>query len=419
MDADSSWNFFGSLSYRDFTLQGGFARREKVNPTAQYFTTFNDPRLSTLDDRGYVDLKFAHEFPGVAEVTARVYYDRNNFQIGYPFGDPVAVAFFEEAQAGEWWGAELNLSKRLWEKHVITFGAEYRDDFHQAKRVFDESTTYTEVHTSRQSHGVYLEADFAVRTNLHLTGGVRYDRYGDLDPSFNPRLALIYHPFKQSTLKALYGTAFRAPNALELSDPRFQNVEPERITSYEVVYEQGLGGHLRSSVSGFYNQMHDLIIFESGNFDNVDAEARGVELALDGTWPSGVRGRASYTFQQTENRSGGRGFPDSPEHLVKFNLSVPLHMDKIFAGVEYQYTGSRHTVFNTPIGTTVAGQDTAGFGVLNVTVFSRNLLKHLEFSASVYNLLDTAYADPSSRFHSQDQLPRDGRTFRLKLTYGF
>jgi outer membrane receptor for monomeric catechols len=38
---------------------------------------------------------------------------------------------------------------------------------------------------------------------------------------------------------------------------------------------------------------------------------------------------------------------------------------------------------------------------------------------SIYNLLDQSYADPSTRYHLQDQLPRDGRTFMLKLNYRY
>jgi outer membrane receptor protein involved in Fe transport len=78
-------------------------------------------------------------------------------------------------------------------------------------------------------------------------------------------------------------------------------------------------------------------------------------------------------------------------------------------------------VFTDSSATTVPGKDTKGFGVLNLTLFSKNLdlAKNLEFSLSVYNLLDQSYADPSTRYHLQDQLPRYGRSFRLKLSYRF
>jgi outer membrane receptor for ferrienterochelin and colicins len=164
-------------------------------------------------------------------------------------------------------------------------------------------------------------------------------------------------------------------------------------------------------------------VLESGRFHNLNAEAKGMELALEGIWTNGIRGRISYTLQETRNLSSDLKLPDSPEHLLKFNLSVPLVKEKIFAGLEFQYTSGRLSLHNTtdadgqPL--TVQGQEAPGFGIVNFTLFSQNLIKNLEFSASVYNLLDRKYSDPASRFHQQDILERDGRSFRLKLTYRF
>src|ERR1700757_2153932 len=87
--------------------------------------------------------------------------------------------------------------------------------------------------------------------------------------------------------------------------------------------------------------------YEGENFNNINAETKGAELALDGNWAGGFRGRASYTIQKTENRSSNADFPDSPEHLVKLNLSAPVWKEKIFASLEYQFTSSRHTVFTS------------------------------------------------------------------------
>jgi len=166
-------------------------------------------------------------------------------------------------------------------------------------------------------------------------------------------------------------------------------------------------------VSGYYNQIDDLISFDQGTFKNVKgAEAKGLELELAGEWPGGLQGRISYTLQETKDRSTGQRLTDSPEHLGKVNLSVPVPLlkEKVFASAEFQYTSQR---------TTLLGTEAAGFGIVNFTLFSRNLVKGLELSASVYNLLDKKYGDPATPFHLQDILERDGRTFRVKLTYRF
>jgi iron complex outermembrane receptor protein len=164
--------------------------------------------------------------------------------------------------------------------------------------------------------------------------------------------------------------------------------------------------------------MDNLIVLNNGNFINIDARSKGLEMAMEANW-EGLLGRASYTLQHAQNLSGNEKLPDSPEQLVKFNLSVPVIKDKVFAGLEVLFTSSRSTVFTTTTGATLPGVDTSPFSVVNFTLFSQKLLKNLDFSGSVYNLFNEHYADPSTRFHLQDQIPSEGRSYRVKLTYRF
>jgi outer membrane receptor for ferrienterochelin and colicins len=418
-DSGNNKSFFGSLAWFDFRLEGAFITREKANPTAPDFTDFNDNRYVTSADRSFVDLKFAHEFPDVADITARVYYDGDNTTIGKPYGG----VLYNDEQGAEWWGAELQATRRFWDRLTLTLGGEYRDDFWQRERILNTKTgkATSELETNRQNCAVYFEGDWQIITNLHLNAGVRYDQYGDFDPAWDPRAALIYNPFGQAVFKAIYGTAFRAPNFFELADARFRkDIEPETITTYELDYEQGIGDHLRSSLAGYYNQIEKPIAFKNGRYQNLGSiDAAGVDLALEAFWLGGVRGRASCTFQQTYDSSTGEVLTDSPQQLAKLNLSVPLLKDRLFAGVEFLYEGERTTTHLTPTGALVAGGNAAPYGVVNLTLFSQNLLKGLDLSASVYNLLDWDYSDPSSLGHRQDLIAQDGRSFRVKLTYRF
>lgn len=413
-DDDAYKSFFGRVAYGDVSVEGAYIKREKGIPGAKFLADFNDPRLRSLDERSYVNVKYTHSFEQFADVTARVYYDRQNLDIGEPY----AGTLYLDSQSAAWWGAELQLTRRFWDRLTLMLGGEYRDDFELRQTYSDvvAGTVFKNLVRDRQNHGVYVQGDFSVLTNLMLSVGGRYDQYGDFDPAFNPRLALIYNPVGSTVLKALYGTAFRAPNFFELSDIRNQNISPEEITTYELVYEQGIGNHLRSSVAGFYNEIDDLIAFRAttGNFVNFDAEAHGVEVALDGSWARGMRGRASYTYQATRDRLTKQTLPDSPRHLAKLNLSVPVWQEKVFFGVEGQLVSRRAT-----LGTTLPGAMAGAYGIVNLTLFSQNLVPGLDISASVYNLLDRTYSDPATPFHQQDLIERDGRSFRVKLTYRF
>jgi iron complex outermembrane receptor protein len=47
------------------------------------------------------------------------------------------------------------------------------------------------------------------------------------------------------------------------------------------------------------------------------------------------------------------------------------------------------------------------------------VVKGLELSVSIYNLLDREYADPVSDDFTQDTIEQDGRTFRIEATKRF
>jgi len=46
-----------------------------------------------------------------------------------------------------------------------------------------------------------LKADFALLTTSISMEACVMNQYGDFDPAFDPRLALIYNPCKESTFK--------------------------------------------------------------------------------------------------------------------------------------------------------------------------------------------------------------------------
>ncbi len=424
MDGDNFQSFFGSVGYWDLTLEGGYINRDKVNPTAQFGTSFNDPRLQTIDDRSFATLKYVHNFPGDWQVLGDAYYDRSDFQIGFPFGTNVgapAIVLDQEKQTGQWAGTEWQVNKKIFDKDTLTVGGEYRNDFEQNAEVYSDGILSKSVQDHRQNYGVFGQGDIAILDNLSTEAGVRYDQYGDYTPSWSPRAALIYNPWKQSTFKFIYGTAFRDPDVLELELSDSPNLQPEKIYSYQLVYEQGINQYLRSSVSGYYNRMDDLIgLDSSGAFTNFNADTLGLDVALDGKWKYGINTRLSYSLQRTEYRDTGATLPRSPENMVKLDINAPLYRDKIFAGLEVLYTGQSGTVFDNFAGEILPGPESPAFTTVNFTLFSQNLfIKNLEISASVYNLLDAKYYEPSSDYHLQPYIQQNGINFRIKLTYRF
>lgn len=52
---------------------------------------------------------------------------------------------------------------------------------------------------------------------LSLSAAVRYEHYSDFGSTTNPKIGLTYKPFRGLSLKATYGTSFRAPTFTEVS----------------------------------------------------------------------------------------------------------------------------------------------------------------------------------------------------------
>lgn len=426
-DRDQFHSLFARLSMLDFTLEGAFIDRQKRVPTAPFGTVFNDTRTRGENQQAYGRLVYEHRFAGQWDVQATGSYNlfHSDGDFVYDFSED-ATPFFvvnKDEFRGEWWEGSFQLSKRFLERHRVILGGEYQNNFRQDLKNYDLEV-YLNSRNSSDLWGVYLQDEVQLLDNLILNFGVRRDRYDSFGGTTNPRLALIYNPLAKSTIKLLYGEAFRAPNAFErhyhdglATQKPNPDLQPEKIKTYELVLEQYLGDHLRAVVSGFYYEIDDLINLSLDPadgllvFDNLDeVEATGTEFELEGKWGSGLEGRVSYTWQETKDRSTDKLLSNSPRHLAKLNLVLPLVGEKLLLGIEEQYTSKRKTVLRNATG---------GYAVTNLTLFSRQLLKGLDASASIYNLFDKKFSDPASLAHRQETIEQDGRVFRFKLTYLF
>jgi len=426
-DGEETLNLFSSLDYRDFTLSGMFNYREKQVPTATFGTIFNDDE-ETVDYRAYVDLKYDHAFNDEVRLIGRVFYDDYRYYGSYPYnyaapGDPMDRVMNKDDVAGQWVGTEWQLTTRILDRHTLIVGGEYRENFKLKQFNYGDAPRAYYLRDERTSRilGAFAQAEVSIVSNLTLTAGARYDHYFEsFGGTFNPRAGLIYTPWKDGTFKALYGQAFRAPNVYEQFYFRAQRarapLDPETIQTYELVYEQYLSRQYRVGVSGYYYEIKDLINQTTDAnddlvFDNLErARALGVEFEAEAKFDCGLLARCSYALQRGENDETDENLTSSPQHLVKLNVAVPLYKQKVFAGLELQYQSKTGTL---------SGRNANDFVVANFTLFSREIVRGLEVSASVYNLFDTQYGYPGAGDHLQDTIEQDGRSFRLKMTYKF
>jgi iron complex outermembrane receptor protein len=426
-DFENFEHILATTSFHGFTLQALFSARDKGVPTAYYGGLFNNPGTQNYDYHQYLDLSYRHSVGEKWNLTARTSYDQARLQapVAYATGLPNGSSTLDTYSfRGGWSDSEVKLSGTLFKKHQVTLGTEIIDNLRQDQGDYTAlGNIFVAQPGSSKIWAVYAQDEFAILHNLTLSAGVRYDHYSNFGGATSPRLGLIYHLFHPTTLKLLYGTAFRAPEPFELTpdygaffDANTQ-LQPETIRSLEGVVEQAFGPHFSLSGSIFRNQIGNLITLGTNPADNQEeyfnsgkAVANGVEVEFDGHLASGLQGRASYSYVDAEQPVTQLILANSPQHLGKLNLSYPVIPKLVFASLDGQYTSSAQTL---------AGNTVSGFSVLNFTLLGHTFGKHLDLSGSVYNVFNKKYFDPGRPEDVQDTIQQDGRNFRIKLTGRF
>jgi len=427
-DDDRFDKLVAHVSWGDLSLLLAHNAREKGIPTAPWGIVFGDHRSRTWDDMTLAGLTYAHELSDRYSVRARAQYARSDYDGRYVYdyaedGDEPDLVVNKDYWKGRWWEGELQVTGSPVDGHTITVGTEIRYNVRQDQANWDEEVYLND---RRHSHnwGVYAQDSISLLEKLTFVAGIRHDEYSTVGGATSPRLALIYDLLDDTKLKLLYGEAFRAPNTYELyyhdggsTQKTALDLDSETIRTYEAILERQFNRHIRATASGFYYVMEDLIDqYVDPNdgllvFRNLgEVRAKGAELALLGRWDSGLQSRVSYSYVHAEDEDTGATLVDSPKHLVKLNLLMPIVRERLFAGVEVLYDSKAKTL---------AGDYADDFALTNLTFTYVSASRRLEIAASVYNLLDVDYAFPGFGEHVQDTIEQDGRTFRVGLTYRF
>jgi iron complex outermembrane receptor protein len=420
LDAETMRGVTGRLSFRDLTLTGAYGWREKRVPTAAFETIFNDPRFRTIDERAFVDAGYERTWRGT-KYALRGYSDMYRYDGTYPYsplyeGDPVTIS--TDYGHGFWWGADGRVARDLPSHQTVIAGLEFRDYAGQDQgEAFDddrEPSFATEVGT--HVFAAYVQDEIRVRDRLLLSLGGRYDAYSGFD-RLSPRASVVFTATPNRSFKYLFGTAFRAPNAYEFdyltNGVRNSSLRPETIATSEVVWEEYVGGWLRTSVSAYRNNVERLLTLMSddeGVLSYANAgrvRARGLELEGEVRTPRGLHLLGSYAWQKARDRDTDEELTNSPRHLAKLRVGVPGPTAGSTAALEIRTSSERLALSRTAV---------PGHAIANVH-YVHPLGPSLTLTATFRNLFDADYADPASEEHLQDAIPQDGRTVHVGLQW--
>ncbi len=178
----------------------------------------------------------------------------------------------------------------------------------------------------------YLELQASYAKHLFLTANIREDDNDSFGDHMTYRIApAMILPFTDTTIKASYGTGFKAPTLSELfqSFPAFNffanpNLKPEQSVGADIGFEQPLfNDRIRFGSTYFKNNITDLINANSTfttniNIDNATTE--GTESFITVSIIDRVKVRADYTVTRAVDAATGLQLERRPKD--KFGITA-------------------------------------------------------------------------------------------------
>lgn len=289
--------------------------------------------------------------------------------------------------------------------------------------------------TTEDRLGLYAQGDWQVLHSLEISAGLRYDLDSFISPTLSPRGAVIYHLNENHVLRFSGSIAYRPPATSEagldvlnqLALPGLPpittrvlgstDVKPEHITSYEVGYQGWWLDHrLRTRVTGFFNHISDLIVFQNPTgsplipvrpMNSGVADVYGGEVGAEFLMTSWLSGFANYAYQEIGQTSSGfsrRGFPHH-----KVNAGLRLKWGPFSGEILYHRVGAASyplaDAFTNlapflPPGTVLPQEQVPAYHLLNLRVGyllwrqqTADYAREAELAISVFNALNDTHRE--------------------------
>ena len=427
-DSERWERFFGHIALAGWRAMLVHGVRRKHVPTGSYGTTPDDPRHWEQDGYTLANLMREFRLDDRQSLSVSLSGGRYTYVNYLPYG--VAAYGYDMVNRddvkGEWLSGDIRWTSETMAKHKWVAGLEWAADRTTMRNYDLDGTEYPYPdgpNYSSRRIGLYAQDEIRLTDTLTGTLGLRIDRAQDRDLQVSPRLALVAQIGADDTAKLLYGTAFRNPShSNDVTAPAGVKLAEERVQSIEAVWEHRFGVTAQLSASLYRYRIDDVIdrAFDAAvpsylAFNGQPVDARGTEIEYLWHGANGLSLRASYSAQFLD-QSGARP-ANSPQHLGKANLILPLGPDNLLLALEGQAIGGRGTN---------SGARLSGTAIANTTLSWRN--KDWDVAFSVYNLFDRRYDDPSPQDPwltyyypgvTRDRFEQDGRSWRLAATLRF
>lgn len=407
-----------TLAHGDLRVRAGVLSHEKRVPTGTFGNAFNDPRTDRLDRSAWIDVSRSTQVSPRFRTTMRAYGDLYLYDGHSAYH---ADSIFLDRGDSRIAGAEL---LGVWEsssRNRLTMGGEYRGVLQARYREVFADGTVTEDDAPNAIHSLFIQDEYQLSPRVKAVGGWRVDHNRLHGTNTAPRAALIVTPSSSTTIKALYGEAFRAPSPAEADlQTAFYGANPdvraERIRTSELALTQRVSDRLLVGGSLYHYHLRDLIdqveFNDEGQIEyrnTASAEGAGAELELDYRPAERLQLRGAYAYQFLAEDDDGVRLSNAPEHVAMASATwTGASLNSTFA---VRHEAGRRTY---------DGSSTRAFVRADAHVGTdRALFAGAQAGVRVTNLLNTAYATPVGIEHLGPSMPQLGRRVSLELSWRF
>lgn len=255
---------------------------------------------------------------------------------------------------------------------------------------------------SQESHranidSVHVLAVVKPFAGLSLTGGVRHDDHSQFGGATTFGANANYTPNDGATnFRASYGEGFKAPSLYQLYDTYSgnRNLKPERSKSYDIGFDQRLGGERAIfSVTAFQRDTRNQIDYDNATFsyDNLDrTRAKGLEAMLTLKPVDALTVAAAYSYIDAHDLSTGlrllrraaNSVSVSADYVWSFGLSTGATVTMVSDSID---------IIADPVTFDPARVSLDGYAVANLRA-SFPIMANLEIYGRIDNLFDEEYA---------------------------
>ena len=419
---DLDWERYAGVltkvNYGNWSFQNMVSLRSKGIPTGSYGIAFNDPSSKTADVAINTGLVYEGDLDENKSLTVRGSYLHDLYEGYYPYA---------ELTRDKSIGDQLTLGGQLlWDvssKNRLIVGLEGVYNPTASYYYSSPEVVYFDNSITSSILSVYIHDEYQLFPFLTVIGGLRSDMYSYSGAFLAPRVATVVTPSLTTTMKFLYGEAFRAPNYLEMyyEDPttgvkKSAGLEPERILTTEAILEQRLGDQYFAVLSVYRYNMKDLIDYQLDEADSLlqyrntsSVLANGIEIGLQARYKSGIALQANYSYQQAADKISDEDLTNSPRHVAKAGIGIPV-TGGVTVSTECRYETERITVY---------GSETGAYLIGDVTLNAEFPVEGLGCMLKIRNVFDRQYSLPGGLEHLQPGIEQDGRTIGFSLTYSF